>query len=146
VRWPAEPEDLYRALNEILGGTTSKGGTKEAPAIDPSVFASLEKSLGRPTLIEILQSYSTNSNELVDALAAATGAEQWSDAARIAQDIAGAASGFGLSALSAAARGLVQQSRAGCEPRALCIAAQSISDEHTRVRQALAGLYPELTA
>lgn len=144
VRWPAEPDVLYHALNEVLGGTNAKAEVTEAPAIDPSVFASLEKSLGRATLIGILQSYSTNAEELMESLATAGSAEQWSDASRIAQDIAGAASGFGLSALSAAARALVQQSREGCEPCAMRVAAQSIAGEHLRVRQALAGLYPEL--
>lgn len=146
VRWPAEPDVLYHALNEVLCRVTAETEVTESPAIDPEVFASLEKSLGRPTLMGILQSYSANADELVEALAAAASAGQWADAARIAQDIAGAAGGFGLSALSTAARALAQQTRDAAQPRDLRAAAEAIANEHVRVRQALVGLYPEITA
>jgi HPt (histidine-containing phosphotransfer) domain-containing protein len=82
----------------------------------------------------------------VKALALASDAEKWSDTARIAQDIAGAAGGFGLSALSAAARALVQETREAGEPRALRIAAQTVASEHARVQRALVVLFPDLAA
>jgi HPt (histidine-containing phosphotransfer) domain-containing protein len=146
VRWPGEPDALYHALNEVVVCPGVSQSAIEQPAIEPDVFASLEASLGRASLIEILRSYVTNAEELVEALKAASSTERWSDTARIAQDIAGAAGGFGLAALSAAARALVQQTREAGEPRALRAAAEKVASEHIRVQRALAGLYPDLAA
>jgi len=79
-------------------------------------------------------------------LSDASEGENWDDAARVAQDIAGAAGGLGLAALTAAARGFTQKARDGEAGPALYDAAQSIVGEHERVRKALSNLYPDLAA
>jgi HPt (histidine-containing phosphotransfer) domain-containing protein len=115
-------------------------------AIDAPAFAALEKSLGLTTLIEILHSYMATAEDLCRDLSNASGQEQWDDAARIAQDIAGAAGGLGLAALTQAARGCTQIAREGGTPENLREAASSVMDEHQRVCRALANLYPDLAA
>ena len=62
------------------------------------------------------------------------------------QDIAGAASGLGLSAVTLAARSFAQKARDGADPHDLRNTAQLIMGEHLRVRRALAQLYPDLAA
>ena len=114
--------------------------------IDATAFAALEKSLGLVMLVEILHSYTKTAEELTAHLVAASGAERWEEASRIAQDIAGSAGGFGLLALTAAARGFAQRVREGGEPAELRQAVLYISTEHVRVRNALGNLYPELAA
>jgi HPt (histidine-containing phosphotransfer) domain-containing protein len=96
------------------------------------------------TLIEILQSYMITAEELCTHLDQASEDENWEDAARVAQDIAGAAGGLGLAALTAAARGFTQKARNGGD--GLHDAAQSVVGEHKRVCSALAHLYPDLAA
>ena len=72
--------------------------------------------------------------------------EKWPEAVRIAQDIAGAAGGFGLAALTAAARNFSQQAREGRDAVELRKAAQSIVGEHLRVRRELTRLSSRLAA
>jgi len=152
LRWPAPAGALYAALRELLGrGADSSGMRPDAAqqataAIDAPAFAALEKSLGLRTLIEILQSYMTTAEELCTKLDQASEDENWDAAARIAQDIAGAAGGLGLAALTTAARGFTQRAREGDTGADLHDAAKSIAAEHARVSRALANLYPELAA
>ena len=49
-------------------------------------------------------------------LAEACAEEQWDEAARLAQDIVGAAGGLGLTAVTQAARHFAQAAREGAEP------------------------------
>jgi signal transduction histidine kinase/HPt (histidine-containing phosphotransfer) domain-containing protein len=151
LRWPATAGALYLALHELLGrgADTSQSAppqTETVAAIDAPAFAALEKSLGLATLIEILQSYMTTAEDLCRDLSSASGQEQWDDAARIAQDIAGAAGGLGLAALTQAARGFTQKAREGSTPENLREAADTVMGEHQRVCRALANLYPDLAA
>jgi signal transduction histidine kinase/HPt (histidine-containing phosphotransfer) domain-containing protein len=152
LRWPARAGALYSALREMLGRAADAGNPKDAAshdtiaAIDAPAFAALEKSLGLATLIEILQSYIKTSEDLCNRFAESTQEEKWDDAARIAQDIAGAAGGLGLAALTAAARGFTHKAREHEGAHQLRNAAQSIVGEHERVRKALANLYPDLAA
>ena len=80
------------------------------------------------------------------ALDQASDESHWDEAARLAQDIAGAAGGLGLAALTATARSFVKKAREGRDPDTLQYAAHEVIDEHQRVRQALASLYPDLAA
>lgn len=151
LRWPATAGALYLVLQELLGrGADTPAETAPqiatAAAIDAPAFAALEKSLGLATLIEILQSYMTTAEDLCHDLSSASGQEQWDDAARIAQDIAGAAGGLGLAALTQAARGFTQKAREGGTPENLREAADTVMGEHQRVCRALANLYPDLAA
>jgi signal transduction histidine kinase/HPt (histidine-containing phosphotransfer) domain-containing protein len=151
LRWPANAGALYLALQELLGrgADVTQNLAPQSPAtaaIDAPAFAALEKSLGLTTLIEILQSYMTTAEDLCRDLSNASGQEQWDDAARIAQDIAGAAGGLGLAALTQAARGFTQKAREGSSPENLREAADTVMGEHQRVCRALANLYPDLAA
>ncbi|MGD0142940.1 MAG: ATP-binding protein [Rhizomicrobium sp.] len=152
LRWPAPASALYGALRELLGRGADSSGMRPDPAqqataaIDAPAFAALEKSLGLRTLIEILQSYMTTAEELCTKLDQASENEDWDEAARIAQDIAGAAGGLGLAALTTAARGFTQRAREGDTGLDLRTAARTIAAEHARVSRALANLYPELAA
>ncbi len=153
LRWPASADDLYGALSAVAGGERpdDRGG-KDAtsqdlgPPINAHAFAALEKSVGMATLLEILQSYIKTAEELSDALTAACADELWEDAARVAQDIAGAAGGLGLTAVTAAARGFAQKTRDGVSRHELRNAAQIVVGEHLRAQEALTHLYPDLAA
>jgi HPt (histidine-containing phosphotransfer) domain-containing protein len=150
VRWPAGANALFSAISGITGETAHSVDPVEKArvetAIDAKAFSDLEKSLGVKTLIDILQSYLHTAEELAASLAAASGKEDWSQAARLAQDFAGAAGGLGLSALTTAARALAQNARDGADEHTLATATNGIIAEHTRVREALRRLYPDLCA
>ena len=81
---------------------------------------------------------------MTNGLAQACADEQWDEAARLAQDIIGAAGGLGLPAIPQAARDFSRKPREGQDRHALRNAAQIIVGEHIRTRQALAHLYPDL--
>jgi HPt (histidine-containing phosphotransfer) domain-containing protein len=129
-------------------GTQVESGRQDdaVAAIDASAFSGLEKSLGLTTLIEILQSYIKTAEELCAHLTKASEDQNWDDAARVSQDIAGAAGGLGLAALTAAARGFAQKARDGEAASEMRGAAQMVVSEHERVCRALANLYPDLAA
>jgi HPt (histidine-containing phosphotransfer) domain-containing protein len=152
LRWPAPAGALYASLRELLDGAMDSYSPapemehEGAAAIDAPAFAALEKSLGLGTLIEILQSYVKTAEDLCGKLNAATETGKWDDATRIAQDIAGAAGGLGLAALTSAARGFTRKAREGDDPQALQGAAKAVIAEHERVHRALVNLYPDLAA
>ncbi len=150
LRWPAEAADLYGALRSAQPRERETPRTVPQPeipaAIDAPTFAALEKSVGLTTLIEILQSYIKTAEDLSNAFAAACQGENWEEAGRLAQDIAGAAGGLGLAAMTTAARGFAQKARDGEDHHALRNAAQTIVGEHLRARAALINLYPDLAA
>jgi HPt (histidine-containing phosphotransfer) domain-containing protein len=147
LRWPVEASQLYRAIEQVRLSCESQacgGETEATAAIDPIAFSSLEKSVGIKTLIEILQCYIVTAEQLTNALAEACAEEKWDDAARLAQDIVGAAGGLGLAAITQAARHFAQAARDGGDHHELRNAAQAVVGEHTRARQALLQLYPEV--
>ncbi|HEV7960242.1 MAG TPA: ATP-binding protein [Rhizomicrobium sp.] len=145
LRWPVAGDDLFRALDSISTSATPLETEAAAPAaIDAVAFSTLEKSLGLKTLIEILQCYVVNAEQLTKALSDACVEERWDDAARLAHDIVGAAGGLGLAAMSQAARHFAQATRDGENPNTLRSAAQQVMGEHVRSRKALINLYPEL--
>jgi signal transduction histidine kinase/HPt (histidine-containing phosphotransfer) domain-containing protein len=152
LRWPARGGALYAALRDLLGRGADSGlsrsdeETMETAAIDATAFAALEKSLGMATLVEILHSYMQTAEGLCASLRSAADGESWEEAARISQDIAGAAGGLGLAALTTAARGFTQKAREPSEAQELHEAAETVVGEHRRVRRALGHLYPELAA
>lgn len=152
LRWPAGAQELYAvlaALHERAQPQNKAQGEPEpemlAP-IDADAFAALEKSVGLKSLLSILGSYIENAELLCAGLAEACAAEKWDDASRLAQDIAGAAGGLGLIAVTAAARGFTQKTRSGESRHELRNAAQMVVGEQVRARQALGNLYPDLVA
>ncbi|HVW72432.1 MAG TPA: ATP-binding protein [Rhizomicrobium sp.] len=147
LRWPVEASQLYRAIEQVCLSSRPPAWESEAPAtaaIDPIAFSSLEKSVGIKTLTEILQCYIATAEQLTNALADACAEEKWDDAARLAQDIVGAAGGLGLAAVTQAARHFAQTARDGADHHELRNAAQAVVGEHARARQALLQLYPEV--
>ncbi len=152
LRWPARGGALYAALRDLLGRGADSGLARadedaiETAAIDATAFAALEKSLGMATLVEILHSYIQTAEGLCASLRSAADGESWEEAARISQDIAGAAGGLGLAALTAAARGFTQKAREPHAVQDLYEALEGVVGEHVRVRRALGHLYPELAA
>lgn len=146
LRWPVEADQFYQALNEVCGAEPS-GEQKESAAtaaIDPVAFSTLEKSVGVKTLVDILQCYIVTAEQLTSALSEACSEEKWDEAARLAQDIVGAAGGLGLLAITQAARNFATAARAGENRHELRNAAQLVVGEHVRARQALIHLYPDV--
>jgi signal transduction histidine kinase/HPt (histidine-containing phosphotransfer) domain-containing protein len=146
LRWPVEADQFYEALGELCEPQDDMPFATPEPiaAIDPAAFSTLEKSVGVKTLIEILQCYIVTAEQLTNALAEACAEEKWDDAARLAQDIVGAAGGLGLSAITQAARKFANAAREGQSRHDLRNAAQLVVGEHVRARQALIHLYPDV--
>ena len=152
LRWPASAQELYGVLAALHERTRPQNEAAAEPApdmlapIDADAFAALEKSVGLKSLLGILESYIENAELLCAGLAEACAAEKWDDASRLAQDIAGAAGGLGLIAVTAAARGFTAKTRQGESRHELRNAAQMVVGEQVRARQALGNLYPDLVA
>jgi signal transduction histidine kinase/HPt (histidine-containing phosphotransfer) domain-containing protein len=148
LRWPVDASQLYRAIEHVRHSQYGENSQKDpdaVAAIDPVTFSSLEKSVGMTTLTEILQCYVVTAEHLTNGLAQACAEEKWDDAARLAQDIVGAAGGLGLSAITQAARQFAQAAREGGSRHDLRNAAQIVVGEHVRARAALVQLYPGVT-
>ena len=147
LRWPLSGEALYRAIDAICPASpdmeTAATAGELPPAIDALAFSTLEKSVGIKALVEILQCYIVTAEQLTNALADACTEDRWEEAARLAQDIVGAAGGLGLTAVTQAARQFAQKSREGSDKHELRNAAQMVVGEHLRARKALVNLYPE---
>jgi HPt (histidine-containing phosphotransfer) domain-containing protein len=150
LHWPARPREFYGVLPgwsaEAQKSQIIEKPKSDAPPIDANAFAALEKSLGLPTLLEILQSYVKTAESLCEALSKASADSDWQAAARVAQDIAGAAGGLGLAAMTAAARNFAAKTRETDDGHALRNDAQLVVGEHLRVCVALSNLYPDLAA
>ena len=145
LRWPVTNDALFRMLDFVcITPTREKPDVELPPAIDAVAFSALEKSVGLSTLVEILQCYVATAEQLTNSLAEACDAEKWDEAARLAQDIVGAAGGLGLAAMTKAARHFANATREGEDPHALRNAAQMVVGEHLRARRALVNLYPDL--
>ena len=148
LRWPVEADQLYYALEDICGPKPESNRNESQPdlpaAIDAVAFSTLEKSVGVKALVEILQCYIVTAEQLTGALSAACEDEKWDDAARLAQDIVGAAGGLGLSAITQAARQFATSAREAGDRHTLRNAAQLVVAEHVRARQALTHLYPDV--
>jgi signal transduction histidine kinase/HPt (histidine-containing phosphotransfer) domain-containing protein len=145
LRWPVTSDALFQMIDSLCSAHAREEEEIELPAaIDAVAFSTLERSVGLKTLIEILQCYVATAEQLTNALAEACAEEKWSDAARLAQDIVGAAGGLGLTAMTQAARHFTQATREGENPHALRNAAQLVVGEHVRSRRALLSLYPDL--
>lgn len=147
LRWPFEAGQLYEAMTQLRRSKEAQvqlDQDKIQAPIDPVAFNTLEKSVGIKTLTEILQCYIVTAEQLTNALTQACAEEKWDDAAKLAQDIVGAAGGLGLTAITEAARRFAQAARDGDNGHALRNAAQAVAGEHIRARQALIQLYPDV--
>jgi len=150
LRWPADAQEIYTALATLrpvaADAAAPRPSEEVVAAIDAAAFSALEKSVGAATLVEILKSYIATAEHLCAELGDASNEANWEQAGRLAQDIAGSASGLGLLAMTAAARSFASAARQGANAHNLRNDAQKIVVEHERVRLALANLYPDLVA
>jgi signal transduction histidine kinase/HPt (histidine-containing phosphotransfer) domain-containing protein len=145
--WPASEDELFAAVRAVSSSAEALEGSQgEAAAIDSSAIQALEKSLGKKTLIDILESYMSTSESLAAALIEASARSDRLQAGQIARDIAGAAGGLGLTVLAGAARSLAQFTRDEGEQGSLDEASNAVVSEHRRVHGALRKLYPDLSA
>jgi HPt (histidine-containing phosphotransfer) domain-containing protein len=146
LRWPLRPDALYGALNQVVTrrAEDTAGAAAQGAAIDAVAFSALEKSLGVKALVDILQCYIATAEQLTEALSQACAAEHWDEAARLAQDIVGAAGNLGLTAVTHAARTFAQKTREGGDHHELRNAAQLVMGEHLRAKTALRHLYPDI--
>jgi signal transduction histidine kinase/HPt (histidine-containing phosphotransfer) domain-containing protein len=149
LRWPLEADPFYRALDAVCVKPERDGDDAAAlsPAIDAAAIAAVEQSVGGTrALIEILQCYIVTAEDLMTGLSTACQDDKWDEAARLAQDIVGAAGGLGLAAMTTAARRFAKSAREGEDRHGLRNAAQGLWTEHLRARRALRHLYPDLAA
>jgi HPt (histidine-containing phosphotransfer) domain-containing protein len=151
LRWPASADALYSAITAVIGDRNAKAKSRAKEeaieeALDAKAIAELEKSLGLKTLIDILQSYLQTAEQLAAAFTAASERADWTQASRLAQDIAGAAGDLGLTGITAAARALAQSARDGAGNDVLEKVASEVLSEHRRVGEALGRLYPDLAS
>ena len=120
LRWPVAADAAlprHRRSSAPAAGRRKRGEAGNARRHRRrSPSARLEKSVGIKTLIEILQCYIVTAEQLTNALAEACAEEKWDEAARLAQDIVGAAGGLGLAAVTQAARHFAQSRARRREP------------------------------
>ncbi|MDE2182025.1 MAG: hypothetical protein KGJ78_03280 [Alphaproteobacteria bacterium] len=147
ILWPSDPGLLYAALARLCAPQDSGGEEKsESPPVDTATVMALEKSVGTATLVDILRSYIVGAEQLCAAIEAASQEGRWDEAARLARDIAGSASGLGLAAMTATARAFAADADRGGNAQGLRNGAHAIFAEHGRTRGVLSALYPDLVA
>jgi signal transduction histidine kinase/HPt (histidine-containing phosphotransfer) domain-containing protein len=149
LAWPAQASSLHaalRSLEERVADREEADAGEPKAALDATAMAALEKSVGLKTLIEILQAYVQTAEGLCRSLNQACEREDWDEAARAAQDIAGSAGALGLAAVTATARGFASAARAGESAELLRERVRSLVEEHQHVRRALSNIYPDIAA
>jgi HPt (histidine-containing phosphotransfer) domain-containing protein len=150
LAWPAQAASLHAALRSLEDRNAPHVQEDEPEpstvALDAMAMAALEKSVGLKTLIEILQAYVQTAEGLCRSLQQASERDDWEEAARAAQDIAGSAGALGLAAMTAAARGFASAAREGESPEQLRGRARTLVQEHLVVQRALKNIYPDIAA
>jgi CheY-like chemotaxis protein len=125
----------------VLAGVAGDG---EDRSFDAAGVLELEKTVGRAALLDVLHSFLASAAEMTARIDAALPEQDSATVEQAARDLAGAASGLGLNALTAAARDLSQAARRA-EGR-LGARASAVAALSTEAHQALAALYPDLAA
>lgn len=133
-----------RSVSAALAAALSDGADESA--FDAGAIADLEKSVGRPVLVDILKSYMTNAAELLARIEAAAPIHDLGELEQAARDLAGASSGLGLLALTAAARELSQAARRGADGDVLLPQVKSLGVLTEATHRKLAQLYPDAAA
>jgi signal transduction histidine kinase/HPt (histidine-containing phosphotransfer) domain-containing protein len=150
LEWPASASALHAALaileERAQEAIPTDDHFESKGPLDAAAMSALEKSVGTKTLIEILQAYIQTAEQLCRSLGIASDAQNWEEAARLAQDIAGSAGQLGLVAMTSSARGFASAARDGEPAEGLRARAQDVIAEHVHVRHALENLYPDLAA
>jgi hypothetical protein len=104
----------------------------------------LNASLGAATLGEILRAQLASIDKYCEGLQAATRRAQWTEAARIAGEIANESANLGFRSLTSAARGLAAATSEKVDVHTLRNGAQMVVFEYERLRLAIAVEFPEL--
>lgn len=126
----------------VIGALAKAVADQSAESFDASGILELEQTVGRPALIDILTSFLGSAIEMTGLIAEALSDHDSAAIERAARDLAGAAGGLGLAALTAAARELSQAARAG--ESALRGRAETVAGLTTQAQRALTNLYPDL--
>ncbi len=117
---------------------------RRARAFETAGLEELERSVGRTTLVDILQSYLATAADVTARLARAGEGGDGAALERAGQDLAGAASGLGFAELTAAGRSLAAAARAGASTPELEAQAEALAGLVTSASAAIAELYPDL--
>lgn len=152
---PSEPEALAVAdaiLRKPYGGrsvaaaiaTALDGARPCSDEVDAAGLADLEVSVGRSVLVDILQSYMSAAAAMTQRIEAALPDDDTFALEQAARDLASAAGGLGLAALTAAAQDLSQAARTGNMTRALSAQAERLVALSGTTRAQLTALYPDL--
>ncbi len=113
--------------------------------LDTAAIADLEQSVGRGVLVDILRSYMSAAETMTARIEAALPDDDALALEQAARDLASAAGGLGLAALTAAAQDLSQAAREGRVTRALTLKAEKLVALSGSTHTQLTALYPDLT-
>ena len=139
VAKPYGERQLLSTLARLTGGSR-----EQAQAFDAAGIVELEKSVGRPVLVDILSSYMAMAEEMVARIEAAMPESDMGVVEQAARDLAGAASGLGLTALTAAARELSQAARRGADVTSMATGVSALAELSDATHRQLASLYPDV--
>jgi CheY-like chemotaxis protein/HPt (histidine-containing phosphotransfer) domain-containing protein len=132
-----------RQVLEMLA-KLSGGSRDQTPAFDAAGIVELEKSVGRPVLVDILSSYMSMAEDMLARIEAALPGSDMGAVEQAARDLAGAASGLGLTALTAAARELSQSARRGGDIGMMASNVSALAELSSATHRQLASLYPDV--
>ena len=136
---PYEARTLIRGIAQV-----TRDARTGPPVFDSSGIMELERSVGRPALVDILKSFLAAAAEMTERIQVASPGGAADVMEQAARDLAGAASGLGLAALTAAARELSQAARRGAENGALSSQAAALAALTHDTQRELVSLYPDL--
>ncbi len=115
-----------------------------ANEFDAGGLADLELSVGRPVLVDILRSYMSAAEAMTARIEAALPDGDAFALEQSARDLASAAGGLGLAALTAAAQELSQAAREGAISREISAKAAQLVALSGATHEQLTALYPDL--
>lgn len=141
LRKPYSSRAVFAAFIAALQGDKAATGGFDAAAI-----SDLELSVGRGVLVDILRSYMVAAEAMTRRIEAALPQDDALELEQAARDLASAAGGLGLAALTSAAQELSQEARAGGMSRSLSAQAERLVALSETTRDQLAALYPDLAA
>lgn len=139
LRKPYGARTLAAALAVALDGVRVAENEFDAGGL-----ADLELSVGRPVLVDILRSYMSLAEDMTARIEAAVPDGDASALEQAARDLASAAGGLGLAALTAAAQELSQAAREGSISRTLSAKAAKLVALTGSTRDQLTQIYPDL--
>lgn len=141
LRKPLSAHGIATALAAAI-----EGARTVPDALDTASLTDLETSVGRGVLIDILRSYMSAAEAMTARIEAALPGEDAYALEQAARDLASAAGGLGLAALTAAAQDLSQAARDGSVSRAISAQAKRLVALSTATHEQLVHIYPDLAA